>query len=347
MNRQFTSCADIQKPRTDEARLWDILFGHAAYRALLVAYDLKFFPLLGKKPHRLAEISEALNIHCRPAKAILDVLVSIELVQVKDGYYSLTLLAEDYLVESSPTYFGGMLDIMLINTHTVASVDSLKKAVLTNSPQLYHSEKPFNTHEEQVELARTFTYAMHGHSIAPALVWPELIDLSKYKLLLDIGGGSGAHAIGATLKWSQLQATVLDMLPVCEIAKEFAQRYGLQSRIKTHTSDMWKDPFPAADIHFYADIYHDWLPEQGSFLTQKSFDSLPSGGRIIIHEMLYNESKTGPFTVAAYNMGMLVTMEGQQYSGSELSEMLAESGFADIEVKRTLGYWSIVTGCKP
>jgi ubiquinone/menaquinone biosynthesis C-methylase UbiE len=236
---------------------------------------------------------------------------------------------------------------MMANTHTVASVDSLKKAVLTNSPQLYNSEKPFNTHEEQVELARIFTYAMHGHSMAPALVWPELIDLSKYKLLLDIGGGSGAHAIGATLKWSQLQAIVLDLLPVCEVAQEFAMRYGLQNRIKTRSSDMWKDPFPSADIHFYADIYHDWLPEQGQFLTQKSFDSLPAGGRIIIHEMLYNDNQTGPFTVAASNLQMLVTMEGQQYSGRELSEMLAEAGFTDIEVKPTLGYWSIVTGCKP
>ena len=38
---------------------------------------------------------------------------------------------------------------------------------------------------------------------------------------------------------------------------------------------------------------------------------------------------------------------GQEYSGKELSDMLAEAGFVDIEVISTLGYWSIVTGRKP
>ena len=33
-------------------------------------------------------------------------------------------------------------------------------------------------------------------------------------------------------------------------------------------------------------------------------------------------------------------------SGREIGGMLAEAGFADIEVKPTFGYWSIVTGRK-
>jgi hypothetical protein len=44
---------------------------------------------------------------------------------------------------------------------------------------------------------------------------------------------------------------------------------------------------------------------------------------------------------------MLVAMPGQQYSGLELSTMLTEAGFTEIEVKPTFGYWSIVTGRKP
>jgi hypothetical protein len=63
--------------------------------------------------------------------------------------------------------------------------------------------------------------------------------------------------------------------------------------------------------------------------------------------MLFNDDKTGPFTVAAGNMAMLLAVEGQQYSGRELSAMLTEVGFTDIEIKPTCGYWSIVTGRKP
>ena len=71
------------------------------------------------------------------------------------------------------------------------------------------------------------------------------------------------------------------------------------------------------------------------------------GGRIIVHEILFNEERTGPFAVAAFNVAMLIAMQGQQYSGKEITAMLTEAGFTDIEVKPTFGYWSIVTGRKP
>jgi len=52
------------------------------------------------------------------------------------------------------------------------------------------------------------------------------------------------------------------------------------------------------------------------FLTGKSFESLPpAAAHILIHEMLYNDEKTGPFPVAAFSMIMLGWTEGEQYSG--------------------------------
>ena len=56
---------------------------------------------------------------------------------------------------------------------------------------------------------------------------------------------------------------------------------------------------------------------------------------------------SGPFPAAALNIAMLEAMPGQQYSGSEIRQMLQEAGFTNIEVKATFGYWSIVTGVKP
>jgi hypothetical protein len=269
------------------------------------------------------------------------------LAQVQDGHYFLTPVAEEYLLESSPTYFGGILDMWIANA-AMSSFASVKKAVLTNSPQVYGGEAWVKSHEEQAALARTFTRAMHGRSMGPALTWPEHLDLSGHRVMLDVGGGSGAHCIGATLRWPTLQAILLDIAPVCEVAQEFIARHGLQSRIRTQVNDIWTEPFPAADLHFYGMIYHDWPPEKCRLLTQKSFESLESGGRLIIHEILYNADKTGPFAAAAFNITMLLWTEGgQQYSGPELTAMLTEAGFTDIEVKPTFGYWSIVTGRKP
>ena len=69
---------------------------------------------------------------------------------------------------------------------------------------------------------------------------------------------------------------------------------------------------------------------------------------MILHEMLYDDCKAGPFSTAAMNINMLLQYEaGRQYSGRELSSMLEEAGFTDIDVRATFGYYSIVIGRKP
>jgi predicted nicotinamide N-methyase len=337
----------VQRPRTTDSKMWDIVEGYCCYQTFFVAHDLKLFSVLANKALTISQIGQALNIEQRPAEVILSACASLGLIQVQEGQYSLTPVAEDYLVESSPTYFGGFIDFAMIQNRAINAFESVKQAVLTNKPQVYGGQEVFKTHEEQVALARAFTQFMHSQSVAAGLSWSNYVDLSQSKTLLDIGGGSGIFSIGAVQRWSNLQATVLDIPPVCMVANEYIAQYGLQDRIATQAADMWNTPFPAADIHLYSNIFHDWIPDKCRFLAQKSFDSLEPGGRIIIHEMLMNDDKTGPVAAAGINITMLLCTEGQQYSGVEFSEMLTNAGFTNIEVKAASGYWGIVTGYKP
>jgi hypothetical protein len=339
--------SQIQRPRTDDRPLWDVVFGLYGYPAVLLAHKFKLFPLLEKKPLTVLEVCEALELKRRPAEAILTTAVSLGFLNLRDGRYGLTPVSEEYLLPQSPTYFGTYWDLNIDN-YSVCSLDNLEKAVRTDTAQAYGAvQEMFKSHGEKFDLARFFTRAMHGTSMAPALAWPEVIGLSDRKCMLDIGGGSGAHSIGAVLKWPGLGAIVLDNAPVCEVAAEYIEARGLKERVRTQVGDMWKDAFPPADIHFYSFIYHDWTPEKCRFLTKKSFDSLPSGGQILIHEMLYNDEKTGPFPIAAFTMIMMGWTEGEQYSGPELSSILGEAGFTNIEIRPTVGYWSIVSARKP
>jgi len=336
----------IRKSRRDDRALWDVVFSVYGAPAVLLAHKLRLFPFLAEKPRSFDEICGCLGIANRPAETILAANAALGFVRLKSGRYALTPLSEDYLLESSPSYFGSYFDL-IIDNYPVCSIESLEKAVRTDSPQVYHGAEVFKSHDEQSNLARSFTRAMHSISMAPALAWPSAISLSKCKTMLDVGGGSGAHSIGAVTRWPKLRATVFDIAPVCEVAREIAQQAGLQDRVSTHALDMWNDAFPPADVHFYSYIYHDWPPDKCRLLSRKSFESLRPGGRLIVHEVLYNKDKTGPFAAAAYTMIMLGWTTGRQYSGHEIAEMLREAGFKDIRVKPTFGYMSIVTGVKP
>lgn len=331
----------------DDRPLWDVVLGVYGYPALLLAHKLKIFPLLVHEPLSLTAICNRLNIKRRPAEAILTTATALGFLSFQNGLYSLTPIAEHYLLETSPYYFGYFWDLM-IDDDQVHSFASLKKAILSDSPQVYGGTGIYHqSPEEQAEQVRRFTRGMYSFSITSALFWPGILDLSTHRTMLDIGGSSGAHSIGAVSKWPQLQAIVFDFPLVCEIADEFVARHGLQDRIRTHEGDMWSDPLPPADLHFYSTVYNDWPPEKCNFLTAKSFSSLPSGGRIIIHGILYNDEKTGPFAAAAFSMLMMGWTEGQSYSARELSTMLTDAGFQGIEVHPAFGYYSLVTGVKP
>ena len=311
-----------------------------------MAYRLGLFPLLNERPRTLAEVCESLGLESRPAQAMLSYCTAVGLLELHSDQYALTLLAEEYLLESSPISYTPAIELVITNPR-LTSYPDWEKAVRTNTAQIYGGEETFESHDAQAELARTFTKGMHSLSMAPASAWPDALDLSPNRVMLDIGGGSGSHSIGAATRWPQLQAIVLDIGPVCEVAEEFIDAYGLGERIHTHAADMWQEDFPVADLHFYSNIYHDWPPEKGRFLTEKSYAALPPGGRIVIHETLYDDDKSGPVAAAGYSVNMLMWSEGQQYSGAELTAMLTDAGFRDIEVQATFGYDSVVSGRKP
>ena len=136
------------------------------------------------------------------------------------------------------------------------------------------------------------------------------------------------------------------MAPVSGFVSEYAKKYNLSDRLRSVAGDMWKDPFAPADLHFYSQVFHDWTPEQCRFLTEKSFIALPSGGRLIVHELLLDPEKVGPLVPSLMSMVMLLWTEGRQYSAVELTEIFASVGFVDVRAERTFGSWGIVTGVK-
>jgi hypothetical protein len=337
---------ETSKARTDDRPLWDVVFGAYAYPAIFVAHRLKLFPFLASGPRMLDEICQGLGLRRRPAETMLAACASVGFLERRDAGFALTPLAEDYLLESSPTYFGGYWDPNIDN-YEVWTYAGMEKAILTDSPQVAGGEEFFESLEKWAAMAQAFTRGMHSLSMGPGHAWPDAVEFSQCRVLLDVGGGSGAHSIGAVTRWPHLHAIVFDAEPVCEVAAEFIAQHGLEGRIETRSGDMWDDAFPAADAHLYSNIFHDWPPDRCRFLSEKSFASLEPGGQVILHEMLYNDDKTGPFAAAGLSAVMLGWTTGTPFSSAELVEMLRDAGFVGIETRPTFGYYSIVTGRNP
>jgi hypothetical protein len=334
----------MRKPFADDRAVCDLTESVTGAFGVAIAHDLGVFRALRERPRTAAEVGEELGLDRRPCAMLLTICVAAGLAAVAQGRYALTPLAADYLVEESPYYAGDLFRLWSAEESPFA-MRALRRAIVRRDGGAA-DRSWIERHDGDPAEARAFTKMMHGHSMAAARAWPEKIDLSGHARLLDLGGGSGAHAIGAALRWPHLEAVVLDLPSVCASAEEYVDRYGLRDRVRVAPADFWRDAWPEADVHFFSDVFHNWTAAECRLLARRSFDQLPRGGSIAIHEMLLDDDGTGPFTVAASSLAMLAWCGGQQYTAAELAEMLADAGFDSIAAVPSFGYWSLVTGRK-
>lgn len=336
----------LPRPTTDERRLWDIIGGVLGGQGFLVALDLKLFPWLAERPATIEEVADQFRLDRRAAETLLILCTTLGALERRGERFEVTQLTCDYLLPNSPVYFGGFMEGSLAQQSTLTSFESVRKAFVENRSQIYDGDTLFESHELDDEAVRGFTTIMHWHSMAPALAWPELFDLSEIRRMIDVGGGSGAHTIAAALRWPDLEGVIFEMPKVCTVAREFIDSYGVQGRVTTETGDLWHDPLPGGDLHFLGDIFHDWPENKCRQLAAKSFAALAPGGRIMIHEMLYNDEKTGPLSASISSISMLLWTEGIQRSGPEHIDILSSVGFTEAETTPTFGDWSIVSARK-
>ncbi|MGA8163505.1 MAG: methyltransferase [Waddliaceae bacterium] len=316
--------------------------------SLYLAYELDLFDHVSKnEPISLEKLSILIKINTRSIQALVSMCSSIGLLENISNRYRLTVLSRCFLEKNSKYYIGDLLSLNLSNKDVTLSYESFRQAILTGSPQVYNGKDLFQTNTKEAKKNEDFTRAMHARSTAAAEFWPLVIDFSEHNIFLDIGGGSGVHAIYAVRKWSNLKAIVYERHDVCEIAQVFIAKENLSTQVSTFVGDMWSDPFPKADIHFYCDIFHDWTLERVEFLLKKSFYFLPEKGKIVIHELLFDDNKEGPLSVSMSNLSMLIWTEGQQLSKNELYNLLRKTGFKNISILNTgFGDWSITVAEK-
>jgi predicted O-methyltransferase YrrM len=176
-----------------------------------------------------------------------------------------------------------------------------------------------------------FWEAMHSLSTMSARKLGEAVDFSGFRRLLDIGGGSGAYDIELCKQYGELRATALDLPHVAKIAKGKVAEAGLTGRIETIGGDFFEQLPKDHDVHLLSMILHDWDETKNRALVRRSFEALPSGGAVIISELLVNDEKTGPAPAALMSLNMLIETEGRNYTPAEYSAWLVEAGFRHIE----------------
>ena len=322
-----------------------------AFKTLATAVELQLFTRIAESGTTASELARSLNIHERPAEMLLTGCASLGLLEKRDGRYRNSPMSEKFLVGGCRFDFCGwatMLDKRLYH-----GWDKLTEAVRTDRPTTWDPDKQESLFDNtDPAMMATFWQAMHSLSTFTARVLGQAVDFSRFKKLLDVGGGSGAFDIELCRRYPHLRATVYDLPFVAEIAARNAAEAGVADRVNSTPGNFFKDErFPAGyDVILLSMIMHDWSEPENRQILRKAFDALPSGGAVVITELIVNNEKTGPPSAALMSLNMLIeTRGGRNFTAAEYEGWLRDTGFHQVRTVSfdAAGANGAVLGSKP
>jgi predicted O-methyltransferase YrrM len=346
------SCKDA--PQTDPTPIFEAFRG--SYSTELLAAAVGHFKLFGHLtggPVSFDTMRERIGLAPRAANVLFTALCAMRLLQRdRDGRLSLTELAKEHLTPGGAFEVSDYVGLVAQSPGVLEMVERLR----TNHPAGAKPGGPgasfiyregLESAMENEASARHLTLALAGRAknVAPALA--KNLPIENAKKILDVGGGTGIYSIALLQRHPGLRAVVFDRAEVLKVAREMAEAYGVADRIELLSGDMFADALPRdCDVILLSNILHDWDIPECQKLINRCGAALPSGGRLVIHDVFLNDDLCGPLPLALYSAALFTLTEGRAYSAAEYRDMLRAVQLTPGEVTPTLIHCGLLAGRK-
>jgi demethylspheroidene O-methyltransferase len=201
------------------------------------------------------------------------------------------------------------------------------------SPELAHFWPYVFSADVPPETAQTYSDLMAQSQVLVAEDTLAAVQFAGIKHLLDVGGGTGAFLTAVGQAHADIKLKLFDLPAVVpEATARFAQA-GLSDRTEVVPGSFRDDPLPDdVDAISLVRVLYDHEDQTITALLKKCFDTLPSGGQLIISEPMRgnrNPTKAGDVYFALYTLAMGT---GRARSADEIVALCQAAGFQDITV---------------
>ena len=296
------------------AYLSDLSWAYRQARVLQISNLLGIYTILSKSPMSVKELSAKCESPPEMLEKLLIASVAMGLLERQGLTYKNTKLSEKYLVKGLPLYQGDII------SHSASVWHFWDKLEQDMCPAGKRADDDELGHENFIRGMHNITVAGRGQ------IFLDSIDLSNCKKLFDVGGGPATYSILACKKYPQLKAVLFDLPETTKIAREMIAKESMTDRISTVDGDWEKDDFGADnDAVLFSNVLHG-PSSKAEMKLKKAYDSMLSGGLLIIQEFLLNDEKTGPLIPSLFNI-----MVGA-YSCAELMSVITNAGFVNPEL---------------
>jgi ubiquinone/menaquinone biosynthesis C-methylase UbiE len=310
-------------------RLFDTLQAYQRSVALRTGIELDLFTAIAEGNHSVPAIASRIKASEKGTRVLCDYLTIIGFLTKERGEYSLSADSAAFLDRRSPAYLGTMANF-LTSSDTAGLLNNLTDIIrhggaLPSDHGALEPEQPM-----WVEFARSMAplMAMPAESIAAMYAGDKPIRV------LDISAGHGLYGIAFAKRNAQATVTGVDWPNVLEVAKENAQKAGVQDRYSTIPGSAFEVDFGAGyEITLVPNFLHHFDAATNEKLLRKVHAALTPSGFVIAPEFIPNADRISPPRDAAFSMQMLGTPAGDAYTFAELERMFGNAGFARSEMR--------------
>ncbi|MBN1204925.1 MAG: methyltransferase, partial [Myxococcaceae bacterium] len=312
-----------------------VFFGMMASRTMMAGVRLGVYAALAEGPTTVEALAERLKLSPEGTRALLEALVSCEVVKRKRGRYSLEERARRWLDPRSPQYIGGFIEF---NYAQWEWWSQLEEMVRTGQPVGIHDLAPEDPRW------RDYIHAMHQLARLAAPEVASSIPLPRgARHVLDLGGAHGWFSAELCQRHKGLRATVLDLEGSARVGREIIASAGL-SHLVTHregnilTSELG-GPYDAVLLF---QVMHHLPPAQNVALLRRVRTALAPKGTLAVLEYLREEVESEPSAASLIGLHYFLTSKAAAYTPAEVEGFLGDAGFL-IESARPVRHLPLQT----
>lgn len=303
-------------------------------KTMFTAASLGIYDLL---PATAGSLAQTLRVKHDTLERLLDGNVGLGLLEKRGEAYYNQPVADTYLRKDSPH---SLLGYVLYSDRALypmwAHLDDALREATPRWQQTFGGPAPiFEQFFRTPEDVRTFIMGMHGIGVLSS---PEVIrsfDLSRFRMLVDLGGATGHLCIAACNAYPRLRAQVFDLDRVLPIARQIVAESPVADRITLVAGDFFESELPEGDLFSLGRILHDWPERKIEILLRRIHQRLPQGGGLLVAERLLDDDKSGPLNALMQSLNMLICAEGKERTVEEYRALLLAAGFSKVEARRT------------
>jgi 16S rRNA G1207 methylase RsmC len=127
-----------------------------------------------------------------------------------------------------------------------------------------------------------------------AAIHAAAIDCTRFRHVVDVGGGEGAFLSELLKRNTHMTGTILDLPRAVAAARRMACREHLDGRMDAVAGNFFHQVPSGADAYILASILHDWPDEAAVRILRACRAAMPSNGSLLLIEQVLGEPNTDP-----------------------------------------------------